>query len=161
MGTLYISTQPCITKELGCRCERVCLVYRDRKLKLTDEVSVSFLSVRVRHDRSASSVCIRSTTGSLENRLHCAHLPVDRSALQCSLSFDNHHARRYIGNLAFATTELQIYDLFRRAGTFRNAAAWSQWVFAFGKASFTGDVKRIIMGLNQKSNKPCGFCFVE
>ncbi|KAL0215746.1 hypothetical protein P9112_007930 [Eukaryota sp. TZLM1-RC] len=45
----------------------------------------------------------------------------------------------YVGNLSFYTSVEQIHALFSRAGR----------------------IKRIIMGLNKKSLKPCGFCFVE
>lgn len=45
----------------------------------------------------------------------------------------------YVGNLSFYTTEEQIYELFSKCGR----------------------IKRIIMGLNQKTQTPCGFCFVE
>ncbi|CAF0866232.1 unnamed protein product [Rotaria sordida] len=45
----------------------------------------------------------------------------------------------YVGNLSFFTTEEQIHELFSR----------------------TGDVKRIIMGLDKTTKTPCGFCFVE
>lgn len=45
----------------------------------------------------------------------------------------------YIGNLSFYTTEEQIHELFSRSG----------------------DVKRIIMGLDRHKKTPCGFCFVE
>ncbi|XP_046545540.1 nuclear cap-binding protein subunit 2-like isoform X1 [Haliotis rubra] len=45
----------------------------------------------------------------------------------------------YVGNLSFFTTEEQIYELFNRSG----------------------DVKRIIMGLDKVKKTPCGFCFVE
>ena len=45
----------------------------------------------------------------------------------------------YVGNLAFFTSEEQIYDLFGRAG----------------------DIKRVIMGLDKVRRTPCGFCFVE
>ena len=45
----------------------------------------------------------------------------------------------YIGNLSFFTTEAQIRATF----------------------SFAGPVKRIIMGLNNLTKTPCGFCFVE
>ena len=45
----------------------------------------------------------------------------------------------YVGNLAFYTTEEQIYELFSKAG----------------------ELKRIIMGLDRKKKTPCGFCFVE
>ena len=45
----------------------------------------------------------------------------------------------YIGNLNFHSTEDQIYELF----------------------SYTGEVRRVIMGLNKVSKTPCGFCFVE
>lgn len=45
----------------------------------------------------------------------------------------------YVGNLSFFTTEQQIHEAF----------------------SVVGPVKRIIMGLNQHTKTPCGFCFVE
>lgn len=45
----------------------------------------------------------------------------------------------YVGNIGFQTTEEQLYEVFGMAG----------------------DVKRIIMGLNRESKRPCGFCFVE
>ncbi|KAL0218597.1 hypothetical protein P9112_004250 [Eukaryota sp. TZLM1-RC] len=45
----------------------------------------------------------------------------------------------YVGNLSFYTSDEQIHDLFFRAGR----------------------IKRTIMGLNKKSLKPCGSCFVE
>ncbi|CAO3628182.1 unnamed protein product [Cunninghamella blakesleeana] len=45
----------------------------------------------------------------------------------------------YVGNLSFYTTEEQIYNLFSK----------------------TGEIKRIIMGLNRNQKTPCGFCFVE
>jgi len=45
----------------------------------------------------------------------------------------------YVGNLSFFTTESQILETF----------------------SVVGPVKRIIMGLNQITKTPCGFCFVE
>lgn len=45
----------------------------------------------------------------------------------------------YVGNLSFFTTELQIYEVF----------------------STVGPINRIIMGLNQLTKEPCGFCFVE
>ena len=45
----------------------------------------------------------------------------------------------YVGNLSFFTTEQQIHEAF----------------------SVVGPIKRIIMGLNQHTNTPCGFCFVE
>ena len=45
----------------------------------------------------------------------------------------------YVGNLAFYTTEGQIYELF----------------------SMAGEVKRVIMGLDRLKRTPCGFCFVE
>ena len=45
----------------------------------------------------------------------------------------------YVGNLAFFTTEEQIYELFSKAG----------------------ELKRIIMGLDKFKKTPCGFCFVE
>ena len=45
----------------------------------------------------------------------------------------------YVGNLSFFTTEQQIHEVF----------------------SVAGPINRIIMGLNQKTKTPCGFCFVE
>uniref|UniRef100_A0A8C3RRQ4 Nuclear cap-binding protein subunit 2 n=1 Tax=Chelydra serpentina TaxID=8475 RepID=A0A8C3RRQ4_CHESE len=45
----------------------------------------------------------------------------------------------YVGNLSFYTTEEQIYEL-------------------FGKS---GDIKKIIMGLDKVKKTACGFCFVE
>mmetsp|Transcript_8568 Transcript_8568/g.25760 ORF Transcript_8568/g.25760 Transcript_8568/m.25760 type:complete len:219 (+) Transcript_8568:75-731(+) len=45
----------------------------------------------------------------------------------------------YVGNLSFYTSEEQIWMAFSRCG----------------------EVKRIIMGLNQHTKTPCGFCFVE
>lgn len=45
----------------------------------------------------------------------------------------------YIGNLAFFTTEEQIWELFSKIG----------------------EIKRIIMGLDSVKKTPCGFCFVE
>lgn len=45
----------------------------------------------------------------------------------------------YVGNLSFFTSEEQIYELF----------------------STTGEIKRIIMGLDRIKKTPCGFCFVE
>ncbi|XP_046853198.1 nuclear cap-binding protein subunit 2-like [Xenia sp. Carnegie-2017] len=45
----------------------------------------------------------------------------------------------YVGNLAFYTTEEQIYELFSKAG----------------------EVKQVIMGLDRIKKTPCGFCFVE
>lgn len=45
----------------------------------------------------------------------------------------------YIGNLSFFTKESQIYETF----------------------AAIGPVKRVIMGLNNISKTPCGFCFVE
>lgn len=45
----------------------------------------------------------------------------------------------YVGNLSFFTTEEQIFELFTRSG----------------------DIKRIIMGLDRVKKTPCGFCFVE
>ncbi|OQV21766.1 Nuclear cap-binding protein subunit 2 [Hypsibius exemplaris] len=45
----------------------------------------------------------------------------------------------YVGNLSFYTTEDQIYHLFAKSG----------------------DVKRVIMGLDRFTRTPCGFCFVE
>ncbi|XP_031255362.1 nuclear cap-binding protein subunit 2-like [Pistacia vera] len=44
----------------------------------------------------------------------------------------------YVGNMSFYTTEEQIYELFSR----------------------TGEIKKIIMGLDKNSKTPCGFCFV-
>uniref|UniRef100_W5M026 Nuclear cap-binding protein subunit 2 n=2 Tax=Lepisosteidae TaxID=7915 RepID=W5M026_LEPOC len=45
----------------------------------------------------------------------------------------------YVGNLSFYTTEEQVYELFSKSG----------------------DVKRIIMGLDKVKKTACGFCFVE
>jgi len=45
----------------------------------------------------------------------------------------------YIGNLSFYTTEEQLHELFSK----------------------TGDIKRIIMGLDKHKKTPCGFCFLE
>ncbi|KAJ1929889.1 nuclear cap binding complex subunit [Tieghemiomyces parasiticus] len=45
----------------------------------------------------------------------------------------------YVGNLSFYTTEEQIYELFSKSG----------------------EIKRIIMGLDRNRKTPCGFCFVE
>lgn len=45
----------------------------------------------------------------------------------------------YVGNLSFFTTELQIENVFNSVGP----------------------VKRVIMGLNNITKTPCGFCFVE
>lgn len=45
----------------------------------------------------------------------------------------------YVGNLSFFTTEQQIHETF----------------------SVVGPIKNIIMGLNQFTKTPCGFCFVE
>ncbi|OAE20130.1 hypothetical protein AXG93_3818s1280 [Marchantia polymorpha subsp. ruderalis] len=45
----------------------------------------------------------------------------------------------YVGNLSFYTTEEQIYEVFSR----------------------TGEIKKIIMGLDKNTKTPCGFCFVK
>ncbi|XP_076197135.1 nuclear cap-binding protein subunit 2 isoform X1 [Aptenodytes patagonicus] len=45
----------------------------------------------------------------------------------------------YVGNLSFYTTEEQIHEL-------------------FGKS---GDIKKVIMGLDKVKKTACGFCFVE
>lgn len=45
----------------------------------------------------------------------------------------------YVGNLSFFTTESQIRETF----------------------SVVGPIKRVIMGLNNITKTPCGFCFVE
>lgn len=45
----------------------------------------------------------------------------------------------YIGNMSFYTTEEQLYELFSR----------------------TGDIRRVIMGLDKYKKTPCGFCFLE
>ncbi|KAF7237435.1 Nuclear cap-binding protein subunit 2 [Varanus komodoensis] len=45
----------------------------------------------------------------------------------------------YVGNLSFYTTEEQIHELFSKCG----------------------DIKRIVMGLDNVKKTPCGFCFVE
>ena len=44
----------------------------------------------------------------------------------------------YVGNLSFLTTEEQLYTVFSECGR----------------------IERVIMGLNQLSRTPCGFCFV-
>uniref|UniRef100_F6PQP3 Nuclear cap-binding protein subunit 2 n=1 Tax=Monodelphis domestica TaxID=13616 RepID=F6PQP3_MONDO len=44
-----------------------------------------------------------------------------------------------VGNLSFYTTEEQIYELFSKSG----------------------DIKKIIMGLDKVKKTACGFCFVE
>ncbi|XP_044146559.1 nuclear cap-binding protein subunit 2 [Bufo gargarizans] len=45
----------------------------------------------------------------------------------------------YVGNLSFYTTEEQIHELFSKSG----------------------DVKKIVMGLDKVKKTACGFCFVE
>jgi len=45
----------------------------------------------------------------------------------------------YVGNLAFYTTEDQIFELLRKIGP----------------------IEQIVMGLNSKQKVPCGFCFVK
>ena len=45
----------------------------------------------------------------------------------------------YVGNLSFYTTEEQIYELFSKSG----------------------DIKKIIMGLDKMKKTACGFCFVR
>ncbi|KAG8445100.1 hypothetical protein GDO86_010027 [Hymenochirus boettgeri] len=45
----------------------------------------------------------------------------------------------YVGNLSFYTTEEQIHELFSKSG----------------------DVKRIVMGIDKVKKTACGFCFVE
>jgi len=54
---------------------------------------------------------------------------------------DSLHKTRtvYVGNLSFYTCEDQIHELFGKVGT----------------------VERVVMGLNRKNKKPCGFSFVE
>lgn len=44
----------------------------------------------------------------------------------------------YVGNLSFYTTEEQIYEMFAK----------------------TGELRRIVMGLDKNTMTPCGFCFV-
>ncbi|XP_059280562.1 nuclear cap-binding protein subunit 2-like [Lycium ferocissimum] len=44
----------------------------------------------------------------------------------------------YVGNLSFYTTEEQVYELFSRGG----------------------EIKKIVMGLDENSKTPCGFCFI-
>ncbi|KAG7669923.1 hypothetical protein KSW81_008067 [Nannochloris sp. 'desiccata'] len=44
----------------------------------------------------------------------------------------------YVGNMSFYTTEDQMYEVFSK----------------------TGDIKRIVMGLDKQQKTPCGFCFV-
>uniref|UniRef100_A0A8C5ME51 Nuclear cap-binding protein subunit 2 n=1 Tax=Leptobrachium leishanense TaxID=445787 RepID=A0A8C5ME51_9ANUR len=48
-------------------------------------------------------------------------------------------ATLYVGNLSFYTTEEQIHELFSKSG----------------------DVKKIVMGLDKVKKTACGFCFVE
>jgi nuclear cap-binding protein subunit 2 len=50
-----------------------------------------------------------------------------------------HSRTLYVGNLSFFTTEAQILETF----------------------STVGPVQRVIMGLNNLTKNPCGFCFVE
>jgi nuclear cap-binding protein subunit 2 len=45
----------------------------------------------------------------------------------------------YVGNLSYYTSEEQLWELFSK----------------------TGEIKRIIMGINRKTKENCGFCFVE
>ncbi|RXN13990.1 nuclear cap-binding subunit 2 [Labeo rohita] len=45
----------------------------------------------------------------------------------------------YVGNLSFYTTEEQVHELFSKSG----------------------DVKRIVIGLDKVKKTACGFCFVE
>ncbi|KAK2538331.1 hypothetical protein Q9233_002191 [Columba guinea] len=45
----------------------------------------------------------------------------------------------YVGNLSFYTTEEQIHELFSKSG----------------------DIKKVIMGLDKVKKTACGFCFVE
>ncbi|KAK3680355.1 nuclear cap binding complex subunit [Vermiconidia calcicola] len=45
----------------------------------------------------------------------------------------------YVGNLSFYTTEEQIHELFSKSG----------------------EIKRLVMGLDRFNKTPCGFCFVE
>ena len=44
----------------------------------------------------------------------------------------------YVGNLAFVTTDVQLYALFSRAGT----------------------IDRVVMGINRETKQPCGFAYV-
>jgi len=44
----------------------------------------------------------------------------------------------YVGNLSFFTREEQIYEVFSKCG----------------------HIERLIMGLDKKEEKPCGFCFI-
>lgn len=45
----------------------------------------------------------------------------------------------YVGNLSYYTSEEQLWELFSK----------------------TGEIKRVIMGINRKTKENCGFCFVE
>lgn len=45
----------------------------------------------------------------------------------------------YVGNMSFFTTEEQIHELFSR----------------------TGEIRRVVMGLDKYKKTPCGFCFLE
>src|SRR4051794_1863584 len=63
------------------------------------------------------------------------YTPAKWTALLDSLSSSH---TLYVGNLSFLTTEEQLYTVFSQCGR----------------------IERIIMGLNQVSKTPCGFCFV-
>ena len=75
-----------------------------------------------------------SKTGQNDRR----HKTVDQIDPESDLRLEN-SITLYVGNLTFFTTEEQIYELFSK----------------------TGEVKRLIMGLNRETKTPCGFCFVE
>jgi len=64
------------------------------------------------------------------------HFKGTRNELERQLEGSN---TLYVGNLSFFTTEEQIYELFSKSG----------------------DVKKIVMGLDRVRKTPCGFCFVE
>ncbi|KAG5183452.1 hypothetical protein JKP88DRAFT_354608 [Tribonema minus] len=61
----------------------------------------------------------------------------------------------YIGNLSFYTTEAQIAELFSKA---QKAELFSKIAELFSK---TGELLRVIMGLDRNRRTPCGFAFVE
>lgn len=72
----------------------------------------------------------------------------------------------YVGNLSFYTTEDQMYEV--RTLIYPSAASHFPFQshlhtappFSFQVFSKTGDIKRIIMGLDKNQKTPCGFCFV-
>eukprot|EP00850_Spirogloea_muscicola_P022847 SM000314S12191 [mRNA] locus=s314:4197:6143:- [translate_table: standard] len=64
------------------------------------------------------------------------HFHGDQAAFEAALRTST---TVYVGNLSFYTTEEQVYEVFSR----------------------TGEIRRIIMGLDKNSMTPCGFCFVQ